>query len=649
VPDEVVKGAGRAEASSSTAAGGDAPPQKDPNLATLTIDGREVTVPKGTLIVEAAKRVGIEIPVFCYHHKLDPVGACRLCLVEISPGPPRAQTACTTPVADGMTVRVTSAMAVKARADILEFELVNHPLDCPVCDKGGECPLQDFTYRHGYPVSRVQDARLHFAKPLPISANIALDRERCVLCYRCTRYYDEVAWEQELTSAHRGVESYIATQFDEPLTSVFSGNIIDLCPVGALTSRVWRFQSRPWDMKHTGSVCSKCSVGCNVNLWERRGELMRVTSRENDDIDDGWICDRGRFDYTDVNDPGRLRVPTVRGAESTWEKAITAVAVGIAGKGPKLGISLPQDLTNEEGFLFRRLLGGPLKGARVKMHGRTALAPPQTDQLLIREIDGLKAIVVVASDLREDTPIVNLRVKKAVRRGARLLTLNPEPTDFDRNAAVIHVQTEPGKAAEAVRKLRGHEALQQGPVGILYGDGGGGEDVAAAVAELAQALGAKTMPLYRGTNERGAVALGVAGWDSLEGIDSLLSWGPPPTAGVPRSVRFHAAWDYLPRPSHGKADVVLPGTSFAESQGSYTNLEGRVQLLRPPLDVEPPRRQGWEVLAALATHLGLELDYSGIFAIQKEAAVACPELAGMAQVEAAADGAQPVLLGAARP
>jgi NADH-quinone oxidoreductase subunit G len=622
---------------------------KDPTLATLTIDGREVTVPKGTLIVEAAKRVGIEIPVFCYHHKLDPVGACRLCLVEISPGPPRAQTACTTPVADGMTVRVTSAMAVKARADILEFELVNHPLDCPVCDKGGECPLQDFTYRHGYPVSRVQDARLHFAKPLPISPNIALDRERCVLCYRCTRYYDEVAWEQELTSAHRGVESYIATQFDEPLTSVFSGNIIDLCPVGALTSRVWRFQSRPWDMKHTGSVCSKCSVGCNVNLWERRGELMRVTSRENDDIDDGWICDRGRFDYTDVNDPGRLRVPTVRGAESTWEKAIAAVATGITGKGAKLGISLPQDLTNEEGFLFRRLLDGPLKGARVKMHGRTALAAPQADQLLIREIDGLKAIVVVASDLREDTPIVNLRVKKAVRRGARLLTVNPEPTDFDRSAAVIHLQTEPGKAAEAVRELRGHEALQQGPVGILYGDGHGGEDVAAAVAELAQALGAKTMPLYRGTNERGAVALGVAGWDSLEGIDSLLSWGPQPTAGVPRSVRFHAAWDYLPRPGHEKADVVLPGTSFAESQGSYTNLEGRVQLLRPPLDVEPPRRQGWEVLAALANHLGLELDYPGIFAIQKEAAVAYPELAAMAQTEVAENGAQPVLLGAARP
>ena len=580
---------------------------------------------------------------------LDPVGACRLCLVEISPGPPRAQTACTTPVADGMTVRVTSPMAVKARADILEFELANHPLDCPVCDKGGECPLQDFTYRHGYPVSRVVDSRLHFTKPLPISPTIALDRERCVLCYRCTRYYDEVAWEQELTSAHRGVESYIATQFGEPLTSVFSGNIIDLCPVGALTSRVWRFQSRPWDMHHTASVCSKCSVGCNVNLWERRGELMRVTSRENDEIDDGWICDRGRFDYVDVNDPARLTVPQVDGRDASWEKAIAALADGIRGKGGRLGVSLPQDLTNEEAFLFRRLLDGPLKGARVKMHGRTALPAPGTDQLLIREIDQLKAIVIVAADPRQDTPIINLRVKKAVRRGARLVTVNPSEIDFDRHQGVVHIATERARAAAAVRGLEDHPALREGPVGILFGDGReGSEYVTEAVIELARKIGAKTMPLYRATNERGALATGVAGWDSLEDVEALLSWGPPPTAGVPASVTFHAAWDHLPRAEHAGAQVLLPGTSFAERQGSYTNLEGRVQFLRPPLDVEAPRLDGWEVLVALAAHLGLQLDYPGILAVQRDAAGTFPELAGMLPAPAPA-GAQPVLLGAARP
>src|SRR6195256_795807 len=445
----------------------------------LTIDGHKITVPAGTLVVEAAKAVGIEIPVFCYHHKLDPVGACRLCLVDLAPGPPRPQTACTTPVAEGMVVRTQSAMAVQARADILEFELVNHPPDCPVCDKGGECPLQDFTFRHGYPTSRIDGPRLHFKKPIPLSPNIALDRERCVLCYRCTRYYDEVAWEQELTVGQRGVQSYITSQFDRPLTSIFSGNIIDLCPVGALTSRVWRFESRPWDMDHSASVCSKCAVGCNVTLGQRRGQLVRVTSRENDDIDEGWICDRGRFDYTDVNDPARLRTPSVHGTKTTWAVALNTVADGIKGKGSKLGISLPQDLTNEEAFLFRKLLDGPLRGAKVKMHGRTALPAPSGEQLMIKEIDDARVIVVVASDIENDVPIVNLRVKKAIsKRGAKLIVIHPDAVDFDRHRQTVHIRNQPGDAAAEVRKLAEHEFLREpgGLVAILYGDGRGSED-----------------------------------------------------------------------------------------------------------------------------------------------------------------------------
>src|SRR4030088_2689693 len=494
----------------------------------LTIDGHKVTVPAGTLIVDAAKTVGIEIPVFCYHHKLDPVGACRLCLVDITPGPPRPQTGCTTPVAEGMVVKTQSAMAVQARADILEFELVNHPLDCPVCDKGGECPLQDFTFRHGYPTSRIDGPRLHFKKPIPLSPKIALDRERCVLCYRCTRYYDEVAWEQELTTDQRGVQSFITSQFDQPLQSIFSGNIIDLCPVGALTSRVWRFESRRWDMTNTGTICSKCSVGCNVTQWQRRGQLVRVTSRENDDIDDGWICDRGRFDYTEVNEPDRLRTPRIRGARATWADALTAVANGIQGKKAKLGISLPQDITNEEAFLFRRLLDGPLRGARVKMHGRTALPAPVGEGLRIREIDDARVIVVVASDTEYDVPIVNLRIKKAVsKRGARLIVIHPDGVDLDRDPHTIHIRNAKGSAAAEVRKLATHELLQNpgGPVAILFGDGHGSEDMnelASACGDLAEKVGGKEMPLYRATNERGALAIGVAGGGSLVGGRGLV-------------------------------------------------------------------------------------------------------------------------------
>jgi NADH-quinone oxidoreductase subunit G len=621
----------------------------------LTIDGHKITVPAGTLIVEAAKIVGIEIPVFCYHHKLDPVGACRLCLVDFSPGPPRPQTACTTPVAEGMVVRTQSAMAVQARADILEFELVNHPLDCPVCDKGGECPLQDFTFRHGYPTSRIDGPRLHFRKPIPLSENIALDRERCVLCYRCTRYYDEIAWEQELTVGQRGVQSYITSQFDQPLQSNFSGNIIDLCPVGALTSRVWRFESRPWDMEHTASVCSKCAVGCNVTLWQRRGQLVRVTSRENDAIDEGWICDRGRFDYTDVNDPSRLRTPAIRGARTTWSLALAGIAAGIKGKGNKLGISLPADLTNEEAFLFKHLLDGPLRGAKVKMHGRTALPEPPAETLRIKEIDDARVIVIVAADTENEVPIVNLRVKKAVsKRGAKLIVVHPDGVDLDRHQGTVHIRNEKGAAAAEVRKLATHELLKNpgGPVAILYGDGLGAEDAAeltAACTELAGKVGGKVMPLYRGTNERGALALGVAGWDSLDGVEALLTWGPPPTAGIPASVRFLAAWDHLPRTEYEKAEVLLPATTFAERQGSYTNLEGTVQFLRPPVVINPPLKEAWEVLCELGGALGLHMDYTGVFAIQREAAALVPALAALAQTPSSQPEPSPVLVGPAHP
>ena len=621
----------------------------------LTIDGHKITVPAGTLIVEAAKTVGIEIPVFCYHHKLDPVGACRLCLVDFTPGPPRPQTACTTPVAEGMVVRTQSAMAVQARADILEFELVNHPLDCPVCDKGGECPLQDFTFRHGYPTSRIDGPRLHFKKPIPLSQNIALDRERCVLCYRCTRYYDEVAWEQELTVGERGVQSFITSQFDQPLQSIFSGNIIDLCPVGALTSRVWRFESRPWDMTHSESVCSKCAVGCNVTMWQRRGQLVRITSRENDDIDEGWICDRGRFDYTDVNDPSRLRTPMVRGARATWADALSAVAGGIKGKGARLGVSLPADLTNEEAFLFRRLLDGPLKGAKVKMHGRTAIPAPAGETLRIRDIDDARVIVIVASDTENDVPIVNLRVKKAVsKRGAKLIVIHPDGVDLDRNPHTVHIRNAKGTAAAEVRKLATHELLQNpgGPVAILFGDGHGSEDMndlASACGDLAEKVGGKEMPLYRATNERGALAIGVAGWDPLDGVTALLSWGPPPTAGIPKSVRFLAVWDHLPRPEHARAAVVLPATTFAERQGSYTNLEGTVQFLRPPVAITPPLKEAWEALTELGVALGMNLDYPGIFPIQREAAAKTPALAALAQSPSPEPEPTPVLIGPAHP
>jgi NADH dehydrogenase/NADH:ubiquinone oxidoreductase subunit G len=273
----------------------------------------------------------------------------------------------------------------------------------------------------------------------------------------------------------------------------------------------------------------------------------------------------------------------------------------------------------------------------------------------IKEIDDAKVIVIVASDTENDVPIVNLRVKKAVsKRGAKLIVVYPDGVDLDRNPSTVHIRNEKGKAASEVRKLAGHDLLKNpgGPVAILFGDGRGSEDaieLAAACAELAGQVGGKLMPLYRGTNERGALAIGVAGWDSLDGVEALLSWGPPPTAGIPSSVRFLAAWDHLPRPEYAKAAVVLPATTFAERQGSYTNLEGTVQFLRPPVAITPPLRESWEVLMELSVALGMHLDYTGIFPIQREVASVVPVLAALAQPPDPEPQPEPVLSGPAHP
>jgi NADH dehydrogenase/NADH:ubiquinone oxidoreductase subunit G len=289
------------------------------------------------------------------------------------------------------------------------------------------------------------------------------------------------------------------------------------------------------------------------------------------------------------------------------------------------------------------------------MHGRTAIPAPAGETMRIKEIDDAKVIVIVASDTEKEVPIVNLRVKKAVsKRGAKLIVIHPDGVDLDRNPHTVHIRNEKGSAAAEVRKLASHDLLKNpgGYVAILFGDGLGTEDMnelASACGDLAEKVGGKEMPLYRGTNERGALAIGVAGWDSLEGVEALLSWGPPPTAGIPSSVRFLAVWDHLPRPEYKKAAVVLPATTFAERQGSYTNLEGTVQFLRPPVAITPALRESHEVLMELSVALGLTMDYAGIFPIQRELAAVVPALAALAQPPDPEPQPEPVLIGPAHP
>ena len=284
----------------------------------LTIDGEEIDAPKGELLIRTCERLGIIVPRFCDHPLLDPAGACRQCLVEVEMGGrpmPKPQASCTMTVADGMVVKtqLTSPVADKAQQGVMELLLINHPLDCPVCDKGGECPLQDISYGWGPGKSRVIDEKRHFEKPIELSPLVAIDRERCILCYRCVRFSQEVSEDAQLQLLERGDRTYVGTFDERPYVAPFHGNITDICPVGALTSYTYRFRARPWDIEQAGSVCTLCPSQCNVSFTVRDERVKRVIARDNPDVDDGWLCDRGRYGFEMFAAEERVSGPRLRG------------------------------------------------------------------------------------------------------------------------------------------------------------------------------------------------------------------------------------------------------------------------------------------------------------------------------------------------
>src|SRR3954452_3319165 len=299
-------------------------------LVTVTIDERSVHVPRGTGLVEPAAAAGIEIPVFCYEPRLgEAIGACRMCLVEVEGGPPKPQAGCTLTALDGMVVKTarTSEMARVGQNATLEFILVNHPLDCPVCDKGGECPLQDLTFRYGPGNTRMTFEKRTFEKPIPISPAISIDRERCILCYRCTRFSESVSEDNQLVALNRGAQSVIATFEDDPYRAPFSGNVIELCPVGALTSTQYRFEARPWEIQNVPTFCGLCPVGCNISATTREGKVKRIMSRNHPEVDEGWLCDKGRFAFAHLGARDRITAPRRRlGAQAfaptSWDDAL---------------------------------------------------------------------------------------------------------------------------------------------------------------------------------------------------------------------------------------------------------------------------------------------------------------------------------------
>jgi NADH-quinone oxidoreductase subunit G len=440
-------------------------PRPQENIIQLTIDGREVRAPEGMMLVDAAKEGDVEIPYFCYHAKLGaPVGACRMCLVEIE-GIPKLQTSCSTPVKDGMVVHTQTERVHHAQNAIVEFLLVNHPLDCPVCDKGGECPLQDITFGWGLGRSRFIEPKRHFEKPLALSPLIAIDRERCILCYRCVRFSQEISEDYQLIFTERGAHTFVGTFDGHPYVAPFSGNIIELCPVGALTSQPYRFRARPWDIENATGICTLCPSQCNVEFTVRDEKVMRVLAREpkHEGVDDGWLCDKGRFAYQAIHVDERITQPMVRDGGSlrpvSWDRALD-VAAGLARHQGAVGTLVGGQATNEEGFLIARLMREGLRssdvdsrdGERLSPDLMRALAAPSL-QATVVDLEFANTILMVGCEPIDDAPIFDLRIRKGVRRrGVKLAIATSRPSALDPNAR-LSVRFPPGGEAEFLAAL----------------------------------------------------------------------------------------------------------------------------------------------------------------------------------------------------
>ena len=673
-------------------------PRPEEKIIQLTIDGREVRAPAGEMLVEAARFGDVEIPYFCFERKLGkPVGACRMCLVEIE-GIPKLQTSCSTPVKDGMVVHTQTQRVREAQHAIVEFLLVNHPLDCPVCDKGGECPLQDITFGWGAGRSRFIEPKRHFVKPLALSPLVAIDRERCILCYRCVRFSQEIAEDYQLIFAERGAHTFVATHDGHPYVAPFSGNIVELCPVGALTSQPYRFRARPWDIEDAGGVCTLCPAQCNVSFTVRDEKVVRVLAREHPEVDDGWLCDKGRFAYQAIHVDERITAPMIREAgelrAASWEEALE-VAAGLGHHRARVGALVGGGASTEEGFLLARLVregltsgdvdsraGGPVAPALAR-----ALAAPAL-QAQVTDLEFAHTVLVIGCEPQEDAPILDLRIRKGVRRqGVKLAVATARPSALDPNAKVT-VRLRPGGEAEFLAGLADD----------LRGDGGGelarllrdgGEDVvivwgekigAAALPHLVRIAdllglatreGAGLLEIPGSANGRGLREAGVLpdagpGYsalpDGLEGrsasemaaaategkLSAFYLFETDPVREHPNRSLWERALDtaalvvahasVLTEGIREHADVVFPAESHAEKEGTVVHPDGRVQRLRIAIAHPGEVRPGWWVIAELARRTGSDLGAATSEDAFEQLIDAVPFYAGLTLEELASRG-----------
>ncbi|MEN9646888.1 MAG: NADH-quinone oxidoreductase subunit [Actinomycetota bacterium] len=654
-------------------------PLPDPNAVQITINGRPHTARKGQLLIDAAADAGEYIPRFCYHERMTPVGKCRMCLVEADSGRgPAVTVSCMVPVSPDMKVETESPTTKRMQEGILELLLANHPLDCPVCDKGGECPLQDQAFSHGPGESRYIEEKRHYEKPIPISDLVLLDRERCILCDRCTRFADEVAGDPLIHFNSRGNNTHITTFPDEPFSSYFSGNTVQICPVGALTAKPYRFKARPWDLSQQESTCTTCSVGCRTVVQSSRDELLRYMGVDSDPVNHGWMCDRGRFNFEQVKSEQRVLQPLVRRGDElqpvSWNDAL-ATAAGLirdaiaSGGANSVGIIGGARGSNEDAFAWARLGRDVIGTANLyaQMGDGMPAALLGESSATIDDAANATTIVLLGPDLKEELPVLHLRLRDAAsKRRSRIIEFAPRESGLT-PYAWKHVGYEPGHQAAAVQQTMAEAdvaaQLAKGNVVIVVGRANLAESTAATIAAFnevrAAAPGATVLNTFRRGNVVGALRMGMrpaeGGLDTrgmlqaaADGkIGCLVLLGADPLADFPDAdlarrgmagARSVIAVDTFLTASSQGADVVLAASAYAEKHGTHTNLEGRVTTLAREVTPAGSTRADWMIAAELALALGADLLFGTEAELTAMIADNVPGYDGVSVASAAGDG-----------
>jgi NADH-quinone oxidoreductase subunit G len=584
------------------AGGGKAPHAVPEGHVRLTIDGREVDAPKGELVIRTCERLGIIVPRFCDHPLLDPVAACRQCLVEVEMGGramPKPQASCSITVADGMVVKTqhTSAVADKAQQGVMELLLINHPLDCPICDKGGECPLQNQALSNGRADSRFLDTKRTFAKPIPISSEVLLDRERCVLCARCTRFSEQIAGDPFIDMLERGADQQVGIALDKPFQSYFSGNTIQICPVGALTSTAYRFRSRPFDLVSTLGVCEHCASGCAQRTDWRRGIVLRRLAGHDPEVNEEWNCDKGRFAFTYAGAEDRITRPLVRDSSGelqpvSWTEALQAAATGLlASRDRGAAVLAGGRLTVEDAYAYAKFarvaLGTHDIDFRARPHSAEELdflaahvvgVTPDTGGVTYRDLSGAPAVVCVAFEPEEESPIVFLRLRRAARdRGLPVFHLGQFTTPAVRKTFGTLLRVLPGGEPQALDTLDGPalDALRTPGAVLLVGERAAEvPGLYSAVARLAAGTGARMAWIPRRAGERGALDAGAT--------PTLLPGGRPVTDPVARA-EVERAWGVTLSGTPGRDTASIIAAAAAGQ------LDGLVIAGVDPADLPDPR------------------------------------------------------------